>query len=62
MMASAGLIALVGPALVEAGQWVVTAAEQTPLQPGVLIDGGKPLKLAEGHNWSCWPRMGKHAS
>ncbi|HSA46904.1 MAG TPA: hypothetical protein P5552_10430, partial [Candidatus Competibacteraceae bacterium] len=47
-MTSLGLIALVGPALVEAGQWVVIAAEQSTLQPGTLVPGDKPLKLAEG--------------
>ena len=48
LMTSLGLIALVGPALVEAGQWVVIAAEQSTLQPGTLVPGDKPLKLAEG--------------
>lgn len=47
-IALVGLVLLGVAPLVEAGQWVVIAAEQSALQPGTLVPGDKPLKLAEG--------------
>lgn len=59
LMAMAGLALLGAAPLVEAGQWVVITAEQTSVQPGALLDGGKPLKLAEGAKLTLLAEDGK---
>ena len=56
LIALAGLTLLGGPSLAAAGQWVVIVAEQTSLQPGALLDGDKPLKLAEGAQLTSYSR------
>ncbi|MCC7220996.1 MAG: hypothetical protein IT490_09760 [Candidatus Contendobacter sp.] len=53
-------MALLGAALpAVAGQWVVIAAGQTSLQLGAVLDGGKPLKLAEGAQLTLLAEDGK---
>lgn len=59
LMASVGLFLLGASPLVEAGQWVVIAAEQTALRPGALIPGDKPLKLTEGAQLTLLAEDGK---
>ena len=59
LMALAGLALLGGSPLAVAGQWVVIAAEQTALQPGALLDGDQPLKLAEGAQLTLLAEDGK---
>ncbi len=59
------LMVLIGSVLlgtspqVEAGQWVVIAAEQTSLQPGALLDGKQPVKLADGARLTLLAEDGK---
>ncbi len=45
--------------LVSAAQWVVVAAEQTPLKAGSLLDGAKPIKLAAGAQLTLLAENGK---
>ena len=53
-------LALLGTApLAAAGQWVVIAAEQTTLQPGAMVDGDQPLKLAQGAQLTLLAENGK---
>lgn len=59
LMAMAGLALLGASPLVEAGQWVVVVAEQTTMQPGAMLDGSKPIKLAEGAKLTLLAEDGK---
>lgn len=53
-----GGLCLTSP-LVGAAQWVVVSADQAPLQPGSLLDGTKPLKLATGAQVTLLAENGK---
>lgn len=55
----AGLVWLAGSPPVAAGQWVVVAAEGVSLQPGTLLDGKRPVKLAEGARLTLLAEDGK---
>ena len=54
-----GLAFLSMAPLAIAGQWVVIAAEQTTLQPGAIVDGDQPLKLAQGARLTLLADNGK---
>lgn len=45
--------------LVSAANWVVVSADQATLQPGSLVDGTKPLKLAAGAQVTLLAENGK---
>lgn len=45
--------------LAHAAQWVVVSADQSTLQPGSLLDGTKPLKLAAGAQVTLLAENGK---
>ena len=55
----AGLVLLAESPPVAAGQWVVVAAEGVSLQPGTLLDGKRPVKLAEGARLTLLAEDGK---
>ncbi len=54
-----GMILLSASFLVQAGQWVVIAAEQASLQPGALVDDSKRLTLTEGAQLTLLAEDGK---
>ncbi|MDG4552958.1 MAG: hypothetical protein P9E24_01715 [Candidatus Competibacter sp.] len=58
--ASLGLVLSLGASPpVEAGQWVVIAAEQSSLRKGALLDSKQPVKLAEGAQLTLLAEDGK---
>lgn len=59
LVASVGLVLLGASPLVEAGKWVVIAAEQSSLQKGALLDGKQTVKLAEGAQLTLLAEDGK---
>ena len=58
-MVLAGLVWLAGTPPVAAQQWVVVAAEGVSLQPGTLLDGKQPVKLAEDARLTLLAEDGK---
>ena len=58
-IALAGLVLLAGSPPVAAQQWVVVAAEGVSLQPGTLLDGKQPVKLAEDARLTLLAEDGK---
>ena len=59
VIALAGLLLLAGSPPVAAGQWVVIAAEHASVQPGAILDGKQPVKLAEGARLTLLAENGK---
>ncbi|MDS4042243.1 MAG: hypothetical protein RKP20_13805 [Candidatus Competibacter sp.] len=59
LMVLAGLVLLAESPPVAAQQWVVVAAEGVSLQPGTLLDGKRPVKLAEGARLTLLAEDGK---
>jgi len=59
LTALVSLVLLGASPLVEAGKWVVIAAEQSSLQKGALLDSKQTVKLAEGAQLTLLAEDGK---